>query len=182
MDLDDAIRELRRRNEALPRPLRLPTEAEVVEAERRLAHAFHPDFRRYLREASDVTCGILEPVTITRPESHTDLFKVAASAWDAYHVPRDLLPICEFNADFYCLTPAGEVVFWSHNGWPSSRYPDLSRSAVVFSRPAHCMPNPSEARNGPAQAQWVAAPPPAAPVKVNPGRAPLPTHLGDPGA
>lgn len=126
MNLDDAFHELRQRNRPVPRPLRLPTAAEVAEAERRLALSFPSDFRRYLLEASDVICGALEPVTITRPESHTDLFKVVESAWDGYGVPRDLLPVCEDNADFYCMNPAGEVVFWSHNGWASEKWSSLA--------------------------------------------------------
>src|SRR5438067_1933106 len=119
MDLDEVLLLLRSRNEPVPRPLRLPTRAEVDDAEQRLAVRFHPDFRRYLLEVSDVSCGVLEPVTITRPESHTDLFKVVESAWVGYAVPRELLPICEDNADFYCMNTSGEVVFWSHNGFSS---------------------------------------------------------------
>lgn len=126
MDLDEAIRELRARNEPVPRPLRLPTPAEVAEAERRLSLPFPPDFRRYLLEASDVICGAIEPVTITRPQSHTDLFEVAENAWGNLGLPRDLLPICEDNSDFYCMDPTGEVVFWSHDGWSSGRWRSLA--------------------------------------------------------
>jgi hypothetical protein len=111
MTLDDAIRELRCCNEPVPIPLRLPTVAEIDDAERRLGVKFPSDFRRYLLEASDVVYGTIEPVTITQPHSHTDLFKVANDAWQDYGVPRDLLPICEDNADVYCINPASEVVF-----------------------------------------------------------------------
>src|SRR5438105_4017094 len=113
MDLNEAIRELRVRNERVPRPLRLPTSGEVDLAEKRVGVQFHPDFRRYLLEASDVVLGSLEPVTITRPASHTDLLKVSQSAWQAYGVPREYLPICESNADFYCISTSGEIFFWS---------------------------------------------------------------------
>ena len=126
MNLDDAIRELRARHEPVPLPVRLPTPAEVKAAERRLGVSFHPYFRRYLLEVSDVNYGVIEPVTITRAESHTDLFKVAGAAWDNFGVPRDLLPICESNADFYCMNSAGEVVYWSHNGWSPQKWPSLA--------------------------------------------------------
>ena len=126
MNLDDAIRELRAQNEDVPQPGRLPSPAEVDAAEQQLGIRFHPDFRRYLLEASDVTCGVVEPVTITSPDSYTDLFHVAHKAWDTYGVPRDLLPICEDNADFYCMDAEGEVVFFSHNGWPASTWPSLA--------------------------------------------------------
>ncbi|MCE9607567.1 MAG: SMI1/KNR4 family protein [Planctomycetia bacterium] len=124
--LDDVFRELRDRNEPVPLPMRLPTASEVDDVERRLAVKFPSDFRRYLLEASDVVCGPLEPVTITCPDSHTDLFSVIDDAWESYGVPRSLLPICENNADFYCINPANEVVFWSHNGWSSEKWPSLA--------------------------------------------------------
>lgn len=126
MELQNAIRELRSRNESVPRPLRLPTTEEVENAQDRLGVRFHSDFRRYLLKASDVVFGTLEPVTITRPEAHTDLFKVARRAWDSCGVPRDLTPICEDNADYYCMNRMGEVVYWSHNGSTSECWPSLA--------------------------------------------------------
>jgi len=50
--------------------------------------------------------------------------KVCKEAWEDYGVPRNLLPICENNADFYCINQAGEVVFWSHNGWSNEKWQD----------------------------------------------------------
>ncbi len=95
-------------------------------AEQRLGIRFHPDFRRYLLEVSDVVCGTKEPVTITIPDSHKDLLEVAEGAWVSYGVPRNLVPVCEDNADFYCMNPAGEIVFWSHNGLSSEQWPNLA--------------------------------------------------------
>lgn len=126
MTLDDAIRELRSRNEPVPIPTRLPSVAEVDDAERRLAVKFPADFRRYLLEVSDVVFGTIEPVTITQPDSHSDLFRVADDAWQVYGVPRNLLPVCEDNADFYCVNDANEVLFWSHNGWSPEKWPSLA--------------------------------------------------------
>jgi SMI1-KNR4 cell-wall len=126
MALDDVLRELRSRNEHVPRPMRLPSAAEVDDAERRLGCKFPAVFRRYLLEASDIVYGSIEPVTITRPEAHTDLFKVADQAWQGYNMPRDLLPICNDNADFYCINAANEIVFWSHNGWSSEKWANLA--------------------------------------------------------
>ena len=126
MEMEEAISLLRERKAPVPLPRRLPSLAEVEEAEDRLGVDFHPDFRRYLLEASDVDVGVLEPVTITCSHSHTDLFKVAESAWTHYGVPRELLPICEYNADFYCLDSRGQVLLWSHNGWSAEKWPRLA--------------------------------------------------------
>jgi hypothetical protein len=54
MNLSEVIIELRELNEPVPKPFRLPTEAEVLAAEKRLNVRFHEDYRRFLLEASDV--------------------------------------------------------------------------------------------------------------------------------
>ena len=126
MTLDQAIAELRDRNEPVPKPMRLPTPGEVAAAEARLGVTFHPDLRKYLLEASDVVFGAMEPVTIADPQSYTDLFSVCEAAWNDMELPRDLLPICEDNGDYYCMNAKGQVVFWSHNGRTDEKWKDLA--------------------------------------------------------
>jgi hypothetical protein len=113
--LDEAIAELRRRNEPVPKRRRLPTEDEVNAAEAKLGVPFHPDYRQFLLEASDVNFNVLEPATITDSGAHTDLFRIARRARETWRVPSGLVPICEDNADCYCMTPNGRVIFWSHD-------------------------------------------------------------------
>ena len=125
MSLDHAIHELRRLNEPVPKRPRLPTPEEVDALEREVGFSFHPDFRRYLLEASDVWVGVLSPVTALPETGYTYLPRVLESA-RAYGVPEELLPICEDNADFYCLNGRGEVEFWSHNGWTDEKWSDLA--------------------------------------------------------
>ena len=131
MDLSSAFRELRKRNRTVPNPLRLPSETDggYQRRESGAGVRFHRDFRRYLLEVSDVVFGIFEPVTITQPGAQTDLLEVVKAAWEGYGVPRDLVPICEDNADFYCMNEGGQVVFWSHNGRSSETWPSLAFSA-----------------------------------------------------
>jgi hypothetical protein len=126
MTIDEAIHRLRSLNEEVPIPMRLPTKAEVSEAEQELRLQFHPDYRKYLLEASDVAYGTKEPATVAYPNRFTDLRKVCEVAWGKCGVPRHLLPICEDNADFFCMNPAGEVIFWSHNGGSSEKWVDLA--------------------------------------------------------
>src|SRR5262245_8391943 len=125
MLLDAVIAELRARSEAVPKPGRLPTPEEVQSIETELGLSFPPDYRKFLLEASDVVLGTLEPATLDDPESHTYLPEVIASA-RAYGVPAELLPICEDNADFYCITPSGTVCFWSRNGVTDESWPSLA--------------------------------------------------------
>jgi hypothetical protein len=121
--LDEVIAELRRRSVPVPRPRPLPTEADVAAAESSLGLFLHHDVRRYLLEASDVVVGTIEPVSLAA--GHTDLRRVLHDA-RVMGVPNDLVPICEDNGDYYCMTPLGEVVFWSHNGRTDERWPDLA--------------------------------------------------------
>jgi hypothetical protein len=123
MTLDQAIRELKIRNE--PTSMQLPSFEEVKAMESLLGITFHADYVRFLLEASDVYAGFIEPATITDPNHRTYLPKVVARGRH-YRVPEHLLPICDDNADFYCLTSDGQVVFWSHNGWDSWTLPNLA--------------------------------------------------------
>ena len=103
MKLTDVIAELRRLNEPVPEPLSLPTLKDVEAAERRLKMKFPPDYRKYLLEASDVVYGSLEPAIVIPDAGYLHLAELAESAWSEMEVPRDLLPICEDNGDYYCL-------------------------------------------------------------------------------
>ena len=125
--LAEAIHQLRELNEPVPKPMRLPAAAAVAAAERELGVTFHPDYRTFLLEASDVVYGTLEPATIgTRKRAHTDLVRMAHDAWTLMELPRELLPICEDNGDYYCMNERGEVVYWSHDGPTDERWPNLA--------------------------------------------------------
>ena len=67
----------------------------------------------------------MEPAQITPDAGHRDLGKTATAGW-RLGVPRQFLPFCESNGDYYCLAPDDQVVFWSHNGWSAERWPDLA--------------------------------------------------------
>lgn len=123
--LSQALTELRRLNEPVPDPLRLPTPAEVEAAEREAGVTLPSDLRRYLLEASDIVLGALEPVTAVPRSGHTYLPHVVEGA-RSLGVPDDLVPVCEDNSDFYCLAPSGEVVFWSHDGATDERWTSLA--------------------------------------------------------
>jgi hypothetical protein len=120
------IKRLHELSEPVPTPLCLPTPAEVAAVEQQLGVAFHPDLRQYLLAVSDVVFGSFEPVTVGDPDAHTDMISVCRGAWDEYGLPHDLIPVCENNADFYCLNNAGQVVFWSHEGAGAERWSSLA--------------------------------------------------------
>ena len=82
-------------NEPVPKPMRLPTSDEVDTAQQQLGVTFHPDYRKYLLEASDVVFGVKEPCTVAPDGEQTDIIEVAKGAWDQMSVPCNLIPICE---------------------------------------------------------------------------------------
>lgn len=123
--LNEVIAELRELNESVPEPLRLPTPAEVDAVQEKLGIRFHPDYVRYLLEASDVVCGTLEPATVPEDSGHTYIVPMATHAWAA-GLPADLVPIAEDNGDYYCMNARGEVLYWSHDGETDEEWPDLA--------------------------------------------------------
>jgi cell wall assembly regulator SMI1 len=125
-DLTDVFDRLRQLDQPVPRPLRLPTASEVESVEEELGLSFHPDFRRYLLEVSDVVFGTIEPVTITNSAAHTYLATVAKDGRDYSNLPVDYAPICESNSDLYCVTPDGKVVFWPHDGTSDESWPSVA--------------------------------------------------------
>jgi SMI1-KNR4 cell-wall len=59
MEISEVIAELRALNEPVPKPLGLPTGAEVKAAETQLGVIFPDDYRQYLLATSDVVYGPL---------------------------------------------------------------------------------------------------------------------------
>ena len=125
-NLTDVFDKLRQLNQPVPRPMRLPTASEVENVEAMLGLSFHPDPRRYLLEASDVVFGTIEPVTITSSGAHTYLVSVTEDGRKHWSLPANYVPICESNADLYCVTPDGKVVYWPHDGSSDQSWPNLA--------------------------------------------------------
>lgn len=125
MSLPEVIEMLRKLNEPVPRPARLPTEAEVAAAEQRLGVRFPPDYRYFLLQGSDVVYGILEPAQVTPDAGHTNLIDVATRAWQV-GISREFLPFCEDNGDYYCFAPDGRIGLLSHDGLRGGSWRDLA--------------------------------------------------------
>jgi hypothetical protein len=115
MTLDQAFQELRRRNQPSPKPHRLPTEDEVRKAEQDIGFRFHPDFRRFQLEASDVNAGVLEPgLVLPDLPPYCDLRVIARHGWKL-GVPPNALSFCPDNGNYYFLDESGTVRYWDHD-------------------------------------------------------------------
>jgi hypothetical protein len=126
MDLSEVISVLRRLSQPVPKPFRLPSEEEVAVAEDVLGVSFHRDYKRFLLEASDVVHGTLEPAMVTPGTGHRDLIQMAKAAWEEDGVPRNLLPFCFDNGNYFCMSEMGEVVYWDHNGSTNEKWSNLA--------------------------------------------------------
>lgn len=115
-------------------PFRVPTDAEISEAERRLGVSFHADYRAFLRGGSDVGDSVLEPAVILPGSGYLDLFGMTDRAWRLAGVPRELFPFVEDNGNYYCLRANGEVVYWSHDGTTEETWVNIAewRETVCF--------------------------------------------------
>jgi hypothetical protein len=122
--MERIIEKLRELNEPVPKPLRLPSQEEIHNVENEFGLEFHPDYVRYLLEASDVVFGTLEPATIPVDSGHTFIGNVVNSA-RKMGVPKTLVPIAEDNGDYYCMNESGEILYWSHNGVTDEKWPSL---------------------------------------------------------
>jgi hypothetical protein len=99
----------------------LPTAKEVEEAERALAIRFHPDYRRFQLEVGNITSGVLEPAVVLPDISpYLDLRKTARDAW-RLGVPKDVLPFCHDNGNYYFIDQDGVVGFWDHDDESETR-------------------------------------------------------------
>jgi hypothetical protein len=123
--LDEAFQSLRAVNQPVPIPMSLPTPAEVAAIEQELGLSFHPDYRRYLLEASDVVFGVYEPTTVADPESHTHLPRMLRDA-RLNGLDPSWVPLCWDNGDYFCIKPTGEVVYWSHGIATGEHWPNLA--------------------------------------------------------
>lgn len=109
--MEEVIEQLRELNEPVPVPLELPEEELLVEIEEQILINLPFELREFLLKVSDVVYGRLEPVTATDPQSHTYLPEVASVAW-SLGVPRELVPICEDQGNYYCVEQDGTVLLW----------------------------------------------------------------------
>ncbi|PZW45555.1 SMI1/KNR4 family protein [Pseudomonas sp. URMO17WK12:I2] len=109
--MEEVIEQLRELNEPVPVPLELPEEELLVEIEEQILINLPFELREFLLKVSDVVYGRLEPVTVTDPQSHTYLPEVASVAW-SLGMPRELVPICEDQGNYYCVEQDGTVLLW----------------------------------------------------------------------
>lgn len=105
---------------------RIPTDAEIATAERKLNFVFPPSYIDFLKSGGDVANAVFEPALVLPGCDYLNIFNIAQSAWDEGGVPRDWLPFIEDNGDYFLVSAKGEVRFWSHNGTTNENWPTFA--------------------------------------------------------
>ena len=112
MEIQELIQILRKRNEPVPKPSRLPTIEEVAGAESDLSIVFPPDYRRFLLEASDVVYGFREPGRVLPDlQPYICLRHIANSGWEA-GIPTNHFAFCSDNGNYFTLGEDGFLGFF----------------------------------------------------------------------
>lgn len=115
MNIDQVLELLKERRETVPKPLRLPTEIGVKQAELDLGFEFPEQYRKFMLEASDVVYGTLEPgLVLPDLMPYICLRNIAKNGW-AIGVPKEVLPFCSDNGNYFTLSQSGNIGYYDHD-------------------------------------------------------------------
>tara|TARA_B100002049_G_C16009394_1_gene345111 strand:- start:334 stop:756 length:423 start_codon:yes stop_codon:yes gene_type:complete len=109
--MNELVDELREKNEDRFGSVALPDLDLLVEIEEQILISLPKELKELLLSVSDVVYGPIEPVTASDPQLHTYLPEVAAVAWDR-GVPREFIPICQYQDNFFLVSQEGDVSYW----------------------------------------------------------------------
>lgn len=123
--LEKMIKKVKSLNEVVSIPPKLPDNSQIKLLEKESGLIFHPDFKYFLMNASNLTYGVIEPVTAYPDSGHTYFLEVLIDA-RANGISTNDIPICEDNGNYYCVQENGEVVFWDHNGGPKDSWKSIA--------------------------------------------------------
>jgi len=101
---------------------RIPTDAEISDAEAKLRVRFPDAYREFLKTGGNVGNAKFEAAVVVPNAGHLDIVEIAEAAW-ASGVPRTLVPFVEDNGDYFCVSAHGEVMYWSHIGGTGEQWP-----------------------------------------------------------
>lgn len=103
-----------------------PTDEEIFKAEKKLGFTFSNEYVQFLKSGYDLADIPMEALEIVNPPSYANIYTALDDARKFLRIPHNLLPICEDNSDYYCLSESGEVIFYSHNGATDDKWENVS--------------------------------------------------------
>ncbi len=126
-EIKAVIKELKQLSEAAKVTYPVPTMEDIQEVEESLRKKFSEEYKYFLKEITNVMVNTLEPFVLLAGSKSLRLDPKSGmqEAWKM-GVPKDWLPICEDNSNYYCLLEDGTVRFWSHDGTTDEKWENLA--------------------------------------------------------
>jgi len=126
IDIRSAITELKAVRIKLPVQQELPDDDVLSSYEKELGVSLPGEYKIFLKEASDSVFNGKDALRVTATRNHPrELLLNAKEAW-GLGVPKNWLPFCEDNGNYYCISSTGEIRYWAHDGVSSESWPSLA--------------------------------------------------------
>jgi hypothetical protein len=110
--MNEIVDQLRENNQAGYASIELPDEDQLVLVQEQILLHLPADLKDFLLSVSDVVYGAIEPVTVSDENLVSYLPEMTFVAWDR-GLPRDLIPICEYQQGYYFIAQEGYISTWS---------------------------------------------------------------------
>ena len=103
----------------------LPNDDLLNEYEQKTGLIFSEDYRKVLKSISNVFYGTKELLSVTKNSEYYRELSVALNDARKMGIPKDWIPICEDNGDYFCLNSKGEIKYWSLDGCSDESWENL---------------------------------------------------------
>ena len=103
----------------------LPNDDLLNEYEQKTGIILSEDYRKVLKSISNVFYGTKELLSVTNNSEYYRELSVALNDTRKMGIPKDWIPICEDNGDYYCLNSKGEIKYWSRDGCSDESWENL---------------------------------------------------------
>lgn len=125
-DIDSAINRLIVLSGDERNNLPLPDDALISEYEKAIGFTFSSDYKKVLKEISNIFYGTVELLTLTRDKKYYGELSTALKDAREQGLPHEWLPICEDNGSYYCIDSDGVIRFWTLDGYSDDKWPNLA--------------------------------------------------------
>lgn len=124
--LDEVIKQLKELSDGEIINAPLPDDALLDSYEKDIGFIFSMDYRKLLKEASNIFYGTIELLLVTKDKKYSSELSIVLNDAREQGLPKDWLPICEDNGSYYCLIPDGTVRYWTLDGYSHDSWKNLA--------------------------------------------------------
>ncbi|MGV7962988.1 SMI1/KNR4 family protein [Photorhabdus tasmaniensis] len=125
-DLDKVIDQIKLLSGGEKNNIDLPDDELLTKYEHDIGFTFPADYKKVLKEIGNVFYGTIELLSVTKDKKNYGELSQSLDDARKLGVPKDWLPICEDNGNYYCLLADGQVRYWSHDGYSDEMWSDIT--------------------------------------------------------